>query len=428
MGRRVIALLVVLACPAAVAGADDSAPLPADTVFISSRQELGRIGLYALGEPGAAVAITEQTTRGPQPVATLTLDSTGRLSLPRAATWSCDSRVRRFVASITTRDGATESLATEVLTPSCAGRIAIRAPKHVRRGRSVTARLVDRWNLGDRTAQLCFSGTGLGHPCGDVALVSGTGGVARRVRPRADGQLRIAAGLIGLRTTATVAVGTAKPIPAASGPVVLTTGDSTIEGIDTVLEDAYGSAARVRSDAVPGARLSGPGAYPGWLQRAAAQVKRVRPRVTIISLGGNEGYPITDAAGRDLECCSDGWTQALAERQRGLMRVYTQRGRANVVWLLIPVPRAAGLARVVAAANAGIRRAATGLAQVRVLDLGAIFSADGQFHESIQRDGRSVRVRAPDGLHLTAEGQAIAADAVRALLDREGLLEPPLVR
>jgi hypothetical protein len=306
--------------------------------------------------------------------------------------------------------------------------MAIRAPKHVRRGRAVTVRLVDRWSLGDRTAQLCFSGTGIGHPCGDVRLVRGTDGVAKRVRPRADGQLRIAAGLLGLRTTATVAVGDAKPIPAATGPVILTTGDSTIEGIDSVLEDAYGSAARVRSDAVPGSRLSGPGAYPGWLQRAAQQIARVHQRVTVVSLGGNEGYAIPDASGHDLECCMPAWTQALAVRQRGLMRAYTQKGRANVVWLLIPVPRAAGLARVVAAANEAARHAAAGLPQVRILDLGAIFTPDGAFHESIQRGGRQVRVRAPDGLHFTVEGQAIAADAVRALVDREGLLEPPLAR
>ncbi len=433
-GRGLVLLLAVAApAPAAVAQAPPPPPappppLPADTVFISSRQEIGRIGLYALGQPRAAVTISELTERGPEPVATTALDGGGRMALPHAATWSCDARVRRFVAAITTADGGTTQYTTEIQTPSCADRLAIRAPKHVQRGRSVTVRLVDRWNLGDRTAQLCFSGTGIGHPCGDVALVPGTAGVAKRVRPRADGQLRIAAGLLGARTTTTIAVGRAKVVPATSGPVILTTGDSTIEGIDSVLEDAYGSAARVRSDAVPGSRLSGPGAYPGWLQRAAQQIHDVHPRVTIVSLGGNEGYAIRDDDGHDLQCCTAAWTQALATRQRGLMRAYTQRGRANVVWLLIPVPRDDGLARVVAAVNAAARRAAAGLPQVRILDLGAIFTPDGVFHESIQRGGRSVRVRAADGLHFTVEGQAIAADAVQALLDREGLLEAPLAR
>jgi hypothetical protein len=105
------------------------------------------------------------------------------------------------------------------------------------------------------------------------------------------------------------------------------------------------------------------------------------------------------------------------------MRLYRQGGRGAVVWLLIPVPRDPGQAAVVAAANHAVVTAAAGLAGVRVLDLGTIFTPDGAFHASISRRGHRVRVRAPDGLHLSAAGQVIAGDAVRALLARDGLLD-----
>lgn len=105
------------------------------------------------------------------------------------------------------------------------------------------------------------------------------------------------------------------------------------------------------------------------------------------------------------------------------MQVYRRSGHGEVVWLLIPVPRSPAPAKIVAADNAAVRLAARRLSHVTVLDLGAIFTPDGAFHQSIRHDGRLVRVRASDGLHLTAAGQGIAADAVRTVVDRDGLLE-----
>ncbi len=207
-----------------------------DTIFISSREEIGHIGLFALGPPGAAVIVAEQVGDQVRPLAARRLDASGRMLLPDAETSSCERRVRRFLATVTPVRGTPRTYTTDIRTPSCTHRITVRAPKRSGRGRLVHVRIVDRWGLGDRKVRLCVNGGHLGQRCSQVALVTGSKGVTRRFRPRASGQLRVVVSLAGHRTTTRVAIGSAKPLPATSGPVLLTTGDSTIEGIDSALE------------------------------------------------------------------------------------------------------------------------------------------------------------------------------------------------
>jgi hypothetical protein len=236
--------------------------------------------------------------------------------------------------------------------------------------------------------------------------------------------VRVAVSFAGRRTVLTVASGTAKAHRVSAGPVLLTTGDSTIEGIDSVLEDALGSAARVRAESAPGTELSGHG-EAGWKTRAAAQVRRLHPRVTVLSLGANEGFGNELPDGRTVNCCGDEWVAELARRQRALMRTFLQSGQGRVVWLLLPATRSAAKSEVIDAADRALIAAAKGVAGVHLVDLRPIFSPDGAFHQTIEHDGRTVDARAPDGVHLSASGQEIAAEAVRSLIVREGLLDAP---
>lgn len=435
-------LMLAAATPAATSAAASAPPAPpaaaseappalaqparpgVDTVFLSLRQLTGYVGLYALGPAGASIEIAEQLPDGDHPLASGTLDSTGRFVLPRAVTWSCENLTRHFAASVTALDGTRRAYVTDIRTPSCARRLTLRVPTHVDRGKPVQATIVDRWGLGDRIAQLCFSGTGVGHACQDVPLTPGRAGVSRSVTPDRDGLLRVAVGLLGKRSTAAIAVGRTRPVPATFGPLMLTTGDSTIDGIDSVLDERYGTAVRVRADARPGTQLSGTGGDVDWYEHANQQVKKLHPRVTVVSLGGNEGFSIP-VGRRSVECCTAAWSAALAARQRQLMNIYRQGGKAEVVWLLIPKPSGDKRAAIIDAANAAVRIAAKGLSNVTVIDLGSTFTPDGRFHSQIIYGGQPVTVRSEDGLHLTAAGQEIAADLVRDVVDRDDLLAPP---
>ena len=55
-------------------------------------------------------------------------------------------------------------------------------------------------------------------------------------------------------------------------------------------------------------------------------------------------------------------------------------------------------------------------AQVRILDMAALFTPGGKYRASMPVDGRSTIVREPDGIHLNEAGASLAADLVIARL------------
>ena len=72
------------------------------------------------------------------------------------------------------------------------------------------------------------------------------------------------------------------------------------------------------------------------------------------------------ADGAAHECCDAQWVDEYVRRVRRTMVGYGRR----VFWLTIPAPKDERRAPIFAAANAGILRAAQGLAEVHVVRLG----------------------------------------------------------
>ena len=62
--------------------------------------------------------------------------------------------------------------------------------------------------------------------------------------------------------------------------------------------------------------------------------------------------------------------------------------------------------------NKGLRRAARGLAGVRLIPLNRIFTPRGRYRPYIRYRGRRLRARQADGVHLTPAGASIAASIV----------------
>lgn len=423
MGARRVGAVVLLVLAVAGAASPAAAQAPATGFLVASREETGYVALGIFGQqPGSTARFFERVSGEDAALATVPVDARGFAPLVRAVPWRCDRPVRRFTATVTQPTGEVLRADTDIRTPSCAHRLAVTVPRHVRRGGLLPVRIVDGWGLGGDAVDVCASGGGLAHACRAATLTSAPAGVRVRVRPPRDGVVRVAVALAGTRTVLRTGAGSAPAQSVRTGPVLLTTGDSTIEGIDSVLDDDLGSAARVRADAAPGTRLSGTG-EPDWDRRAASQVRRDRPRVTVLSLGANEGFGNELPDGRTVNCCGPEWTAELSRRQGRLMDDYLQHGKGRVVWLLLPAPRSAAKAEVFDAANRAVEAAAARRRDVHLLDLRPIFSPDGRFRASIRQAGRMVVVRAPDGVHLSAAGQAIAAEAVRALIVRDGLLD-----
>jgi hypothetical protein len=342
-------------------------------------------------------------------------------ALNGAVTWSCERLVRRFAAVTKLPDGTIAYGAYSVRTPSCATRFELRVPPRVAPGRVVRVRVVDRWGIGGIRTRLCTAPAKGAPTCRTVALPRAVAVVTSRFRVTTRGRWNVELRVDGTRTRAFVRAGGGAVARAVTPPAVLTTGDSTMQGIDSFLTDELGDAATVHSDVMPGSGVSR-GLY--WTRHARSQTKRLRQRVTVISVGAaTDGMPLATPSGAMAECCGEPWIAAYASRVREMMHTYLRGGRGRVFWLTPPLPRYGPRAAITSGVDAAVVRAATGLAGVTVVRIDRMFAPKG-YSETIRYRGRDVAVRESDGVHLNVAGTAIAA-AILAPYVRQALAQQP---
>jgi len=205
------------------------------------------------------------------------------------------------------------------------------------------------------------------------------------------------------------------------GPLrsLLVTGDSMSMPLDAIL------ARRLAADGVATTRDPHIGtgiSKSDLLDWGALAVRQSRdaPQAVVVFIGANEGFPLPGPGGEDVDCCSADWAAAFATRVRTMMDAYRQDGAARVYWLTLPLPRDGDRRDIARAVNAAIRVAAEPYrAQVRVLDLAAVFTPGGRYRVGMEIDGRDTVVREPDGVHLTPAGAELAADEVQRALDAD---------
>lgn len=203
---------------------------------------------------------------------------------------------------------------------------------------------------------------------------------------------------------------------------LLATGDSMIQIVDSFLKRRLERrrATRVRSDARISSGLSKPFLLD-WVKRARAQARSLRPDVTAVFVGANDGFSMRTRGGATVPCCRAAWTAEYARRVASMMRSYLRGGRAFVYWLTLPAPRRNDFARVYRSVNRAIERAAKVVGRgARVIDLVRVFTPGGRFRRFIRFRGRTVDARQGDGVHLSTAGASIAATLVvdRLRIDR----------
>jgi hypothetical protein len=210
----------------------------------------------------------------------------------------------------------------------------------------------------------------------------------------------------------------ARPAAARALRTVLVTGDSLAQPLDAKLARAFsraGTGVSVVRDARIGTGISQSDLLD-WGRLSVAQVRRRHPDAVVVFLGANEGFPLK-AGARTADCCGPDWAAAYSYRVRRVMNAYRQAGAARVYWLNLPAPRDRARQRISRAVNAAIAVAAEPYrAQVRVLDLAALFTPGGRYRDAMAVGGRRRIVREPDGIHLNDEGAAVALGPVLAAL------------
>lgn len=210
----------------------------------------------------------------------------------------------------------------------------------------------------------------------------------------------------------------ARPAPPRPLRTVLVTGDSLSQPLDAKVARAFSRAATgvsVVRDARIGTGISQSDLLD-WGRLSVTQVRKRRPDAVIVFMGANEGFPLK-AGARKVECCGPDWAAAYASRVRRVMSTFRQGGAARVYWLNLPAPRDPARQRISRTVNAAIAVAADPYrAQVRVLDLAALFTPGGRYRDAMNVGGRRRIVREADGIHLNDEGAAVALGPVLAAL------------
>lgn len=328
----------------------------------------------------------------------------GAAPVPVPIPWRCDRTERRFHAIARATDGRVVEATNEARTPTCRDRVAIVAPRQVEPGAQVPITLKDRWQLGDLPARVCVSRSRASRRCSSVRFAPGQRTIAfRRNAGPGIGELDIDLVVAGVHQHHKVGVG--RPPSAGARPSLLVTGDSMMQGIDAILAERLKRRYRVIRQTRPGTGVSKP-LGKRWTVLAREQAKRHKPAVTVVLLGGNDGFPMTPDGGAEVECCGEAWRAEYLARIQAMATAYAREGRGTVVWSLLPPTRRADLAAPLAAVNDAIRRLAVAMPDVRLVPLDRLFGPG--YRDVI--DGQ--KVRDPDGLHFSLAGQRIAAGAI----------------
>jgi hypothetical protein len=179
-----------------------------------------------------------------------------------------------------------------------------------------------------------------------------------------------------------------------------------------------GRGVKVRSDARVSTGLSKPFLLD-WPRLAKHQAASVRPDVTVVFIGANDGFPFGKA-----RCCGNGWVDAYATRVQRMMDAYSRGGRGLVYWLTLPAPRPVEWRPVYPAVNRALKRAAAGFGgRVRILDIAKVFTPGNRFRSTIMWHGRSETVRQGDGIHLSPAGASIAEVLIQRALRQDGVID-----
>jgi lysophospholipase L1-like esterase len=410
---------VVLVAFLLLAGAAPAAAQEPPLTLEPYRDGMGYLGLHVTGPAGATVTLSETTGGVPAPLGQVAL-ATGQGELRRAARWRCSVRHRTFHAEARTATGAVVTADAARTTPRCRKRFSLHVrPSHPRAGRPLTVLLVDRWKLGGIRSQACARGPAGRRRCRTIALADGRMRAAWRFRPGLAGRWRIQVRTPGAPTRRDSAF-----VRPRNGRLsLLATGDSMIQIIDALLgRRLQTTGIAVHSDARISTGITKPFLLD-WPLHARVQARQLRPDVTVVFIGANDGFPLRSRSGRRVLCCGRGWAKAYARKASGMMSSYARHGAGTVYWATLPAPRDARFRHIYRAVNAALRDAARRHpGEVHIVPLARRFTPGYRFRQSMRWQGRVVSVRQGDGIHLNVTGASIAATIIVRAMRRDGVI------
>jgi lysophospholipase L1-like esterase len=296
-------------------------------------------------------------------------------------------------------------------------RLWLAAPRHGAAGRrlALAVRRSSRNREGHYSAKLCVAPPALGWSCRKLVLRDGERRIEQRVPVAAPGRWLFEVRNHGQRIRRATRVAPGGRLS------VLVTGDSMAQIFDHYLADGLGGGAAVRSEAHISTGLSKPSMLD-WVVNSRSQARRVRPDVTIVFIGANDGFPMPTPSGATAPCCDRSWVKEYARRAAEMMRAYRRGAAGRVFWLTLPAPRGGSFRTVFGPVNAAIRQAARRTPGVEVVPIDRIFTPGFVYRDTLLHGGRHVQVRQRDGVHLNNAGASIAAQRTIARMRAKRVL------
>lgn len=224
---------------------------------------------------------------------------------------------------------------------------------------------------------------------------------------------RQATGTAGASAAAGGTPAEAAPVAGRDKPCILLVGDSMMmEGFGPMLQRAL--RARPDVDVIREGKYSTGLSrvdYFDWGSRLAELVRRDAPDLIVICLGANDPQDIIDDSGKRHHADSASWAEIYQGRAENLLRVATAGG-ARVIWVGLPImskepysTRIRRLSNLQKAACASYVRSGE-TSRARFVDtLAALADENGVYAAFAPGpDGRAVRLRYKDKVHVTEEG------------------------
>lgn len=132
----------------------------------------------------------------------------------------------------------------------------------------------------------------------------------------------------------------------------------------------------------------------------------------VVLLGPNDPWDIPDPDNKAkvVKFASPRWQEVYTSRMQRILTA-TQKHNVQVLWITPPVMKKTaldkGMLELGRIMHEGIRPE-----QAIVIDSNKVLAKDNQYADSIQLDGKIVKVRTADGIHFTPEGQKLVAKQV----------------
>lgn len=160
-----------------------------------------------------------------------------------------------------------------------------------------------------------------------------------------------------------------------------------------------------------------------WPKKAAAMVEDFKPDVSVVMFGGNDVQGLY--MGKDVDWIrwpDEGWSAEYARRVAAFAEVLAPAGQ-QIFWIGMPIMKSEKFSERMRRINTIFRAEMAIRRNSWFIDTWRVFaSPTGKFTERVvvggtdETPGKKVRVRAPDGVHVTPAGAHVLKDHVLSVM------------